>query len=349
MTSPAETGGSRASPRVVSEKPPIPTLWLDTSVVVKLVKIGKGENLSAIEVDRTLRLRELVLRLVTDAKLLCPTSDQEEEYEAKRLDSEIFAEFSRLSRGVRMNHRLVVQDAQVYRAMDAFCSGQQEIDLPWRIYFHEDPFRTIERQKDRRFIVSVTTPPGSPLISLQKAAKADVLCHAENLRQELAAKGQSYDDQFGRELEALGATMARMFRDFNGKLALGRPPEFMEMMGISGFLEYLRHWKNLGNPPRDLHKFMVSDWVKSLPAIRIGAQLFADLVTGNQRVMPGDPADVNLLSTAIPVAHFVLTDKRMERRIKRIGVDREWNTKVYSMSTVDDLFSELESLQRAVA
>ena len=54
--------------------------------------------------------------------------------------------------------------------------------------------------------------------------------------------------------------------------------------------------------------------------------------------------DVELLSVAIPVSHYVLTDRRMEQRIKRLGLDATWGTKVYSMSSIEDLFSELEKL-----
>ena len=207
MNSPTCFGASvpKISPLVVSEKSPIPTMWLDTSVGIKLVKIRRGEKLSNLEVERALRLRELILGLVKEGKLLCPMSDQDEEYEAKRLDSEIYPEFSRLSRGARMNLRLLVEDAQIYRAMDAYCEGREEIVLPWRIYFHKDPFRAIEREKGRRFIASVTTPPNSPLVSLRKTAKQDVFHHTEALRQELATKEQSYEAQLTVELKALRA------------------------------------------------------------------------------------------------------------------------------------------------
>jgi len=52
--------------------------------------------------------------------------------------------------------------------------------------------------------------------------------------------------------------------------------------------------------------------------------------------------DVELLSVAIPLAHYVLTDRKMENRVRRLGIDAEWNTRVFSMSTVDQLFAELE-------
>ena len=195
MSSPTSTVASAANivPRAVSEKSPIPTLWLDTSVCIKLVKIRRGEKLNDIEVERGLRLRALVIELVKEGKLICPMSDQEEEYEAERLDSEVFAEFSRLSQGARMNHRLVIQDAQIYRAMDAFCQGCEEIILPWRIYFHEDPIRAVEREEGRRVIVSRTTPPGFPIVEGRRRAKEDMLRHTEQLRRELTLKGQSFD------------------------------------------------------------------------------------------------------------------------------------------------------------
>jgi hypothetical protein len=329
---------------VVSEKSPIPTLWLDTSVGIKLAKIVRGEKLDAIEVKRGLELRELIIGLVKNGKLLCPEGGQQEEYEAERLDSEVFAEFSRLGRGARMHHRLVIQDAQIYRAMEAFCSGSEEIRLPWNIYFHEDPFRAIEREKGRRLIVSVMDKRDSEMVVRRQAIKQDILRHTEKLRLELVSKGRSFEAQLESELRALGDAMIRMLTDFTAKLRIGKA-DVWDFMGISGFLEYSNRWKTLGGQPRSLYPFLTSDYVTSLPMVKIESQLYADLVTGNQPILSGDSTDVKLLSMAIPLAQFVLTDKKMENRIKRLGIDVEWNTKVFSMSTVDGLFAQLSALR----
>ena len=71
----------------------------------------------------------------------------------------------------------------------------------------------------------------------------------------------------------------------------------------------------------------------------------ADLLTGTQPILPGDMMDVELLSVAIPVAYYVLADRKMAERIKRLGIDREWNTEVYSMADIDALFEPLEVLR----
>ena len=271
-------------------------------------------------------------------------ADQEEEYEAQRLDSEVFAEFSRLSRGARMNHRLQIQDAQIFRAMDAFFKGCEEVVLPWRIYFHEDPVRAIDREKGRRVIVSVTMPPGSTFVQCRKVAKDDINHLAEQLRLELTSKEQTYEDQLKREYRALGDTVVRMLGDFYASSSVGRI-DFWNYIGVSGFLQYVEHWKNLGGNPKGLHSFLVSDYTTSLPIVQISAQLFADLVTGNQPILSGDSTDVYQLSAAIPPAQFVLTDRKMENRVKRLQIDKKWGTRVFSMSTVDGLFAELAALR----
>lgn len=330
----------------MSEKSPVPALWLDTSVGIKITKIKQGENLSRIEIERSLRLRELILELVRAGKLLCPTSDQEEEYEADRLDTEIFAEFSRLSQGVRMNPWIAVQDAQIYRAMSAYCTGSQNIILPWRMYFHEDPFRTMEAAKSRKFIVCVTAPEGSPIVAMRRRAKELDWRETEELRRKLVLKKQKYEAQLPLELRSFGHGMARIIRDFCANLA-AQKFDFENTTAALGFLQYFRWWTSLGGDPRQTYEFMLSDFVTSLPIIRIRSQLCANLVTSNDVVQSGDSGDVRLLSTAIPLVHFVLTDKRMENRIMDLGIDREWKTKIFSMSTVDGLFAELEALRRA--
>ena len=246
---------TKATPLIVSEKSPVPTLWLDTSVGINLAKSRHGKKLDDIGVKRCLQLRGIVIELVKAGKLMCPMSDQEEEYEARHLDSDVFAEFSRLSLGARMNHRLAIQDAQIYLAMDAFSRCHDEILLPWRIYFYEDPIRAIQREKGRRVLVSVTTPPGSPLVEHRRRAKQDILRHTEELRLELRSKGQSFESQLKLESRSLGDTVARVLKDFHAKLNAGNP-DFLDFMGVSGFLEYIRRWTNLGRASAESLRFL---------------------------------------------------------------------------------------------
>jgi len=146
----------------------------------------------------------------------------------------------------------------------------------------------------------------------------------------------------------LGRGVERTWRTFLVN-AVGRKLDFENGLAAQGVSQYLSWWGDLGGDPRRMFEFMLSDFVTSLPLIRIKAQLFAKMVTSNDTVQSGDVGDARLLSTAIPLVHFVLTDKRIERRIKELGIDRDWNTRVFSMSTIDGLFADLEGLRGQAA
>ena len=117
-------------PTVRLEKPRLPTLWLDTSVIIKITKVDRGEALQAIEGERCKRLSDLVRGLVRGGKLLCPESDQEEEYVAQRLDDDVHKMFASLSLGITMSHRLGIHDSHCGDVDDVVYFGAvlQDVD-----------------------------------------------------------------------------------------------------------------------------------------------------------------------------------------------------------------------------
>jgi hypothetical protein len=116
-------------PTVTVEKPHLPTLWLDTSVIIKFTKVERGERLEQIEVDRLTQLRTLIQELVPAGKLIFPQSDQEEEYAAKRLDPEIHRDFLGLSLGITMKHWQSIFDWQAQLGMEAYLQGAETITV----------------------------------------------------------------------------------------------------------------------------------------------------------------------------------------------------------------------------
>lgn len=141
-------------PIVTSEKPAIPTLWLDTSAVIKITKIEKGEVLQQIEIERLTKLRELVEKLVGEGKLLCPQADQEEEYAAERLDREVHSQFAGLSLGIKLRHRQGIYDYQIQCAMKAKIEGAKEIKLPCSDYFYDDPVEELKEAREKSFVIT---------------------------------------------------------------------------------------------------------------------------------------------------------------------------------------------------
>ena len=332
---------------VKCEKPALPTLWLDTSVVIKLTKIERGEALQDVEVQRGTRLKNLVFDLGRAGKLLCPESDQEEEYAGERLDDAVSGLFARLSQGISLSHRQGIYDDQVFKGMQAFSKNSDTIYVAVRSYFHGDPVRQLREAQKQRFIVSLS-PWKSPEVLRRRArSKANIAQQWEQLRQELLAKGQSYERQLAVEQRGDGFALIETLRKFEADFISGRP-DFWNFMAASGPLMYRHYWRELRAEPPDWEgvlKFFASPYFSELPQPFITSRLTAELLTGNEPIAPSDPMDVDLLSVALPVSHWVLTDRRMELRIKKLGLDEKCGTEVYSMSTIDELFARLEGLR----
>jgi hypothetical protein len=331
--------------KIIAEKPPLPTLWVDTAVGIKLAKVQEGITVQDVERNRVLRLKQLVVKLGRACKLLCPESDQEIEFWGKHLDQPIAREFAHLSRGIRMMPHQAICDAQAFRAMEPYLKGDQEFSIPYRIYFHDDPIQELRTISQQSVFTSVYGLP-SLLQELAADLKGGMLQHCEDLRRDNIARHMTYEGQFALEQRSFVNSMVEFARSFRSRLVGGdiKPWEFL---AVNGYETYFRRWYRLTNKAADwngLCTFLVSRYFCELPAIKIAAQLHAKLVTGDRPIESGDSMDVQHLSLAIPVAHFVLTDRKMANRVMELGIDTEWNTKVFSESTIDCLFAELERL-----
>jgi hypothetical protein len=112
-------------------------------------------------------------------------------------------------------------------------------------------------------------------------------------------------------------------------------------------MRYRTFWNELRGQPPDWEgviEFFRSPYFDQLTQPYIECRLVAALLTGNEAITPSDPMDIELLGVGLPVSHFVLTDRRMEQRIKKLKLDAFCDTHVYSMSNIDGLFEKLEKL-----
>jgi hypothetical protein len=276
---------------------------------------------------------------------LCPEGDQEWEYCGERLEEDVAKEFATLSRGIRMLPHQAVQDAQTFIAMSAHVRGDSQLELPAEMYFRSDPVEQLKKITQQRVFMSVHGLPPM-LLDFNNQTRLEMYRKSEELRLRNVARGRTYDEQFALEQRALIDSMADFARSFKSKLIAGRV-EFWEYFAAAGYKSYFQEWHRLTGRSSDwegLGKFFTSDYFYRLPAVKISSQLHARLVTDKRPIEPGDSMDVKHLSLAIPLAHFVLTDRKMANRIVELGVEKEWNTKVFSESTIESLFSELEKI-----
>jgi len=327
-------------------KPSVPVLWLDTSVGIKLAKIGRGENLQQIEIDRLRRLKDTALRLTRKGVLLCPQSDQREEYEAGRIEEEVSREFLQLSQGIRMIHRQGILDQQLFYAMQSYVSNANVITLPLSVFFFDDPVRKAETARRSRFVIGVHLPLPTELLDRRIANKTETLDKLERLRKDLNAKKVTYEEQLALERHGKADALFELCRRF-AKTLDAKTTDPWAYLGASGTLQYLRQWKSIGGKPvgpAGLYQFLCSEHFNALPIVKIGCQLGAKILTSRAPIKSGDSMDLNHLSAVAPISTFLLTDRAMAKALTDLKIDAEWDLQVFSMSSVDDLLWELDKL-----
>ncbi len=332
-------------PKIISEKPQLPTLWVDTAVGIKLAKVQEGEAVQEIEKRRMVKLKELVVKLGRSCKLLCPEGDQEWEYWGERLDENISKEFAALSRGIRILPRQAVHDSQVFIAMRAHLMRDREFRLLSEIYFRSDPIQQLHKISQQRIFVTAHGLP-QMLLEMGNDSREEMYKHAEQVRCKNITRNRTYAEQLALEQRSFVDAMVDFARSFRSRLPVGDIKQW-EFWAAQGYEGYFREWYRLTNRLADwdgLCNFFVSDYFYELPVVKITSQLHAKLVTDNRLIEHGDSMDVKHLSLAISMAHFVLTDRKMANRIIELGIDKQWDTKVFSESTIDGLFAELEKI-----
>jgi hypothetical protein len=327
-----------AEPKVRVERPRTPTIWIDSSIVIKLWKLRQGENIPPRDAERIGRLADLVGQKVRERKLLCLESHQREEF-AGRAELDILKEFRSLTVGVDLRSVLTVRESQTEAAMRAFLAGQREIDVPLRVFFNGPPEEQSEQVIRNGWLITAMVPAAEKLVARRAETKAGLNVSLEEIRKQLVAEGVTFDAQVEEERRGYAGAVAALFEK-----ALSPDPSFWDSLGITALTVPFRNWMHLGGSMPQFGPFLVSRYLHSMPLPRIETRLMAKLLTSNEVIQPGDSNDVSHLALVLPVATFVVTDKAMERRVSELGFDREWGAGVYSLSSSDALFAKLAAL-----
>ena len=319
----------------------MPTLWLDTSVLIKLTKLAKGE----IQEPRLARLREVIVALVKAGKLAVVEAEQEEEFAFERLDWEIAAEIERLTRGVDLRTYFDVARSLALRGMETFAKGESELILGSEHFFARDPALVLA-ERHSSGVIAVASP-GTPVTNERRGLHAEKAAAFETFRADNRKAGVTYEQQLAAELSGDRNGWLRACIKLNEGATRGEVPDPLTLLGFVTLTEYRDRWNILGGRPADLSGvfgYLDSEVYKALPTVRIGAQLWADILTGNEPLKAGDSGDVELLSVAIPACSFVLADNRQRLRVEQRNIAEPWGARVFSMNTVDQLIDALERL-----
>jgi hypothetical protein len=335
---------------VTIEKSKTPMLWLDTSVLVDFAKIDNAENIEPVRAGRLTRLRAIVHKAVRQERLVCPAWDQENEFEARRLEAQTRRIISDLSCGAHCIPFGGVKDQQIAIGMQAYIAAASTMHIPADIHFYDDPLEAVREAKRTGVIVESEIPKPREWIDKAERDKLETQEAVEELRQGYTAMDQTFEKQL--QLERIGESdaMMKMMGEYMKVLRRGRPG-FWDYMNVDGYAKHLSMWAKFGGPSGDLisdlsalYSFMRSPYYWELPIQDVSCRISADLIVKHFPIKSGDSYDTQHLAMAIPVAQYVVADKAMVDRCERLGIAKKWKTHLYSTRTLDNLCDELLAL-----
>jgi hypothetical protein len=329
------------------DKCPVPMLWLDTAIFIDMAKIETGEvREDNPRHQRLTTLRALVETKVQEGKLICPESDQLSEIEGRRLENEIRAIMTSLSSGVRSIPSTGAKDHLMQLGMRAYLENAPSMHAPLSAFFRDDPAEIVKTAQARGFVFSPNFR--KPAVWLERAEENRLTIKEtfEEMRQENTAAGTSFQEHYERERVGESDAMLVMLSRFYQKSIKGEA-SLDDVLGAFGYVALHKYWEGIGGPgPGEtaLYPYMRSPYYYELPPIDIASRLYADLMASGQPIKSGDNQDVQHMAFAIPVAHFVVTDRAMADRCRRRGIGEKWHTSIFSSSTLEELSEALSKL-----
>lgn len=329
------------------EKSPIPLVWIDTSIVIKMAKWKVGEKIDQLERQRVQYLYDIIRKVTKDKKLLCPEADQKEEYElGERLEEECGKIQTDLSWGVTMKHRQSVEELWTSRFMKGYINKDKRIELSYKDLFYNNPLVDLEEALVEKFIISVRFLPSKTNIDRNKAGKKRSLNELEAIRQHNLADGVTFEQQLEIEFKGTIDAHLEQLRRFIAKVK-EQQVGFLDLLAAQSILNYERLWNNYQGQPAGLNglvQFFASDYFKRIPKIEIVCHLYAKILTSIDPVKSGHMMDIEQVSSYLPFFGIIITDRYMKHIIKALKYHTKYRTKILTVRDFDEIKYFFENL-----
>jgi len=335
-------------------KPKIPVIFLDTNFFIDFVQSENGVNKNPCYYENEKKLIEAIRKLTKQKKLLCPKSDQAEEYEQhNKFQDEIHKLQTTLSYGIRTNYNYGVKQMQIQQALKAYVNNGKEIVFDGSSLFINEPLGELKQASEQEFIVSVRFPTLPDDIKDKKERKKYLASKYEELRRE---NKESFPKRFEAEklshYHYLSNGLRQLFVKYATKISLSEA-DVDVLMELGRNMSRLAHLKGgtteEGKEPEDLLeilKFYKSEYFTSIPFISIQAKLNASLVTQRDKVKETDDFDFMQTCQMLPFSSYFVTDKHLKNRLttKPLSLDKQYDVRIYSLNEIPQLLEELNKL-----
>ncbi len=113
---------------------------------------------------------------------------------------------------------------------------------------------------------------------------------------------------------------------------------------IEELLYLIRYTPGNSEPTQIYKKFLKSSHHTTVPYVWIRSVLWAKHITGHYKPKKSDPNDNAWASVYLPFTDYCFADKAFTNLIKRTSLEKQFSTKVFSVTQFDQFLTVLESM-----
>jgi hypothetical protein len=328
------------------ERPPIAVLYLDTPALESLIRFRMGQPVAGhIKI-----LAQKIKALVKARKLICPenTFHRETLQQGGPQAQEGFDIIRQFSTDLSFRHRQTIEDAQVFRAVQAYINRIEE--LGYR-HFWKDAFT-------KRTVLSILKKRAHIVFHCRKGVTENG--HSRVLQQGFPQSARlriRIDALRLKEDRALLKQSARQLRDL---VRLGMKfrlvKEDMSEAHMDAF--WTRHktdlpvilWNHFGGKPAGLEGLVFlyeSEVFKNVPTIKVRRDIWNafSACRAQRRHRVTAPSDIAVLSAVLPYTDMAILGPRMTHVVRDVlQLHATFDTKIFSADEHEQILAALYNL-----
>ena len=293
--------------------------------------VGKGND--PMQEKASTLLFEFLSMQVSENNAICPQGDQR--YEVTRGRNHFINISSNLSHGTCFKPREIISDIQMHQFMKTFHYNTNEANISFIDVFIENPPIEISKIVFRK---EDNVKYSKDYFRWRNKNQSDL----ETLRQHIVAKNISFSSQLETEylgiLQALNNTVNLQTKENESDLDQNK----IDFGLLENYIRWLKYWYNLSGTTNNTERFirfLYSDYIKLMPIHRIEANLTAKILTRKAPIKSGDAMDIDHISSILPYADYLFTDKSMKHLIKALKLDSLFECTVFYLGDAEEFIS----------
>jgi hypothetical protein len=329
------------------QKSPIPLIWLDSSIIIHMAKSKTGKIDDELK-EKVDYIYDTIHLLVRKRKLLCPSAEQEEEFDRNSTtDNECRKIQTSLSLRLSPYHRIEIEDYLIRIYMKSYIEKTETINLSYLDIFNGDPIKKIDDQLQKEFIVDVSFRKPKSFVDDIRKSKQSTQISNENARCHNIVNGITFEEELKKQFDGTHDGFIEKIRRYNDKVKKQDYIDDAEQAGFNWIISLIEWWDSCGGKPsgpKGLFQFLRSEYHDQIPSIEIMCNLFAKILTGSAPVKPSDSMDIQQLSCVVPFYNMLITDKTMRHYVESLKFDEKYGTKVFALNDFEDIKKFLTNL-----